>query len=184
MTLWTVACKTPLSIGFSRQEYWSGLPFPPPGDLPDPRIKPKSLTSPASAGGFFTTSTTWEAHSLLQAIFLNQGSNSGLLHCRFFTVRATREKAKPAAPISPLDALLLDLLTASLGQSLELGHTWSLLFFPLNTSAKTPTDGGWLPFYGKFWISSLYHSHLVSLCLFPQEREKEKDHRISLSRAA
>ena len=48
------------SMGFSRQEYWIGLPCPPPGDLPDPGIKPASLTSPALAGGFFTTSATWE----------------------------------------------------------------------------------------------------------------------------
>ena len=41
-TQWTVACQAPLCIGFSRQEYWSGLPFPSPGDLPDPRIKPGS----------------------------------------------------------------------------------------------------------------------------------------------
>ena len=46
---------------FSVQEYWSGLPGHPPGDLPDPGIKPKSLRSPALAGRFFTTSTTWEA---------------------------------------------------------------------------------------------------------------------------
>ena len=51
----------PLSMGFSRQEYWSGLPCPPPGDLPDPEIEPVSLMSPALAGGFFTTSATWEA---------------------------------------------------------------------------------------------------------------------------
>ena len=57
----TVARQAPLSIGFSRQQYWSGLPCPPPGDLPDPGIKPVSLTSPVLAGGFFTTSTTWEA---------------------------------------------------------------------------------------------------------------------------
>ena len=44
-----------LSMGFPRQEYWNGLPFPPPGDLPDPGIKPKSLVSPELAGGFFTT---------------------------------------------------------------------------------------------------------------------------------
>ena len=50
--LWTVACQSPLSMGFSRQEYQSGLPFPSPGDLPDPGIKP---ASPALAGGFFTT---------------------------------------------------------------------------------------------------------------------------------
>ena len=48
-------------MGFSRQEYWSGLPCPPPGDLTDPGIGPKSLVSPALAGGFFTTSATWEA---------------------------------------------------------------------------------------------------------------------------
>ena len=49
---WTVACQAPLSMGFPRQEYWSGLPFPPPGDLSDPGIKP---LSPALVGGRFTT---------------------------------------------------------------------------------------------------------------------------------
>ena len=60
-TLWTIACQAPLSMGFSRQEDWSGLPCPPLGDLPDPGIKSTSLTSPALAGGFFTTRVTWEA---------------------------------------------------------------------------------------------------------------------------
>ena len=54
----------PLSMEFFRQEYWSGLPCPPPGDLPGPGIEPASLMPPALAGGFFTTSATWEAHSL------------------------------------------------------------------------------------------------------------------------
>ena len=63
-TLWTIARQAPLSIGFPRQEYWSGLPFPYPGYLPDPGIKPTSLMSPALAGGFFTPSSTWEAHIL------------------------------------------------------------------------------------------------------------------------
>ena len=54
-TPWTLARQAPLLMGFSRQEYWSGLPCPPPGDLPDPGIEPASLTSPALAGGFFTT---------------------------------------------------------------------------------------------------------------------------------
>ena len=53
----TVAHQAPLSMGFSRQEYWSGLPFPPPRDLSDPGIKPTSLAPPALAGGFFTTSS-------------------------------------------------------------------------------------------------------------------------------
>ena len=51
-TSWIVAHQTPLSMGFPRQEYWSGLPFPSPGDLLDPGIEP---TSPALAGGFYTT---------------------------------------------------------------------------------------------------------------------------------
>ena len=46
-TLWTVAHQAPLSMEFSRQEYWSRLPFPPPGHLPDPGVKPTSLASPA-----------------------------------------------------------------------------------------------------------------------------------------
>ena len=58
VTLCTVACQAPLSVEFSRQEYWSGLPCPPPGDLPHPVIEPKSLTSPALADWFFTSSTT------------------------------------------------------------------------------------------------------------------------------
>ena len=56
-TPWTVACPAPLSMEFSSQDYWSGLPFPSPG------IEPTALASPALAGGFFTTSTAWEAHN-------------------------------------------------------------------------------------------------------------------------
>ena len=56
----TVACQALLSMEFPRQEYWRGLQCPPPGDLPDPGIEPESLMSAALAGGFFTTSTTWE----------------------------------------------------------------------------------------------------------------------------
>ena len=55
VTPWTTAHQAPLSMGFSRQEYWNGLPFLPPGNLPDPGIKPKSPKSPALVGGFFTT---------------------------------------------------------------------------------------------------------------------------------
>ena len=57
---WMVARQAPLSMGFSRQEYWSGLSFPPPGDHPDPGIEPSSLESPALAGGFFITNAPWE----------------------------------------------------------------------------------------------------------------------------
>ena len=60
VTPWTVACQALLSIGFSRQEYWSGLPFPLPGDLPDPGTELASLASPALAAGFFTTLLPWK----------------------------------------------------------------------------------------------------------------------------
>ena len=62
-TPWTVAYKAPLSMGFSRSEYWSGRPCPPPGDLSNPEIKPTSLASPALAGEFFTSNATWEGPS-------------------------------------------------------------------------------------------------------------------------
>ena len=59
---WTAALQASLSLEFSRQEYWSRLPFSTPGDLPDPGIEAMSPVPPASADGFFTTSTAWEAH--------------------------------------------------------------------------------------------------------------------------
>ena len=61
VALWTIARQAPLSMGFSRQEYWSGLPCPPPGALPDSGIGPTSLMSPALVGRFFINSITWEA---------------------------------------------------------------------------------------------------------------------------
>ena len=60
VTLWTVARQATLSMGLSRQEYWSGLPCPPLGDLPDPGIEPKSLKSLALVGRFLPLSATWE----------------------------------------------------------------------------------------------------------------------------
>ena len=60
VTPYTVAHQAPLSMEFSMQEDWSGLLFPPSGDLPDPGMKPMSLVSPALAGGFFRTRATWE----------------------------------------------------------------------------------------------------------------------------
>ena len=59
-----VAHQAPLSMEFSKQEYWSGLPFPPPGDLPDPKLESGNLRSAALAGRFFTTSTTWESKTI------------------------------------------------------------------------------------------------------------------------
>ena len=65
----TVVNQAPLSTVFSRQEYWSGLSFPSPGGLPHPGTEPSSFTSPTLAGGFFTTSTTWDASKVMFKIF-------------------------------------------------------------------------------------------------------------------
>ena len=88
-TLWTVACQAPLSMGLSRQEYWSGLPYLLPGDLPNPDrsgIEPRSLTLqtdslPSEPPGK-PMNTSVGSLSLLQQIFLTQEWNWGLLHCR------------------------------------------------------------------------------------------------------
>ena len=68
VTLWTVAHQAPLSMGFSRQEYWSELPFPTLVDLPNPGIEPMSLVSPVLAVTFFTTSAAWEAQKLYKLV--------------------------------------------------------------------------------------------------------------------
>ena len=72
-TPWTIALQTLLSMEFSKQEYWRGLSFPTPGDLPDPGIEPGSLVSPALANGFFTNvppihlSPTWDTSHMAYA---------------------------------------------------------------------------------------------------------------------
>ena len=66
-TPWTAAHQEPLPMEFSRQEYWSGLPFPPLGDLPEPGMEPESLMSLALTGGFFTTSATWKPISVFRS---------------------------------------------------------------------------------------------------------------------
>ena len=68
-----VAHQAPLSMEFSRQEYWSGLPFPTPGDLRNPGIEPMSLASPALAGGFFTTEPPGEAHTYIHTYINTHG---------------------------------------------------------------------------------------------------------------
>ena len=84
-TLWTVAHQAPLSMSFSRQEYWSGLPCTPPGDLPNPGIEPRTrieADSLPSEPPRKPKNTGVGSLSLLQANFLTQESNWGLLHCR------------------------------------------------------------------------------------------------------
>ena len=68
---YSVKCQAPLSMEFSRQEYWSGLPFPTPGDFPNSGIEPTSLASPALVDGFFTTVSSGKLESLLCVIYHN-----------------------------------------------------------------------------------------------------------------
>ena len=108
-TLWNAAQQAPLSVGFSRQGYWSELPCSPSGVLPKPGIKPGSLMSPALTGRFFTINTTWETrarfffcmdHIMLGVIdnskMLTEVPYSRVLFCFFFSFLLT-------APLSTWD---------------------------------------------------------------------------------
>ena len=107
MTLWTVASQASLSMGFSRQEYWSGVSFPTSGDLPNPGIKPTSLSSPALAAGFFTFSTTCKAPRIEPSSFKSPGSAS-----RFF-------------PLAPLARPLLFIQFSSVSRVLLFVTPWT-----------------------------------------------------------
>ena len=85
-TLWTVVGQAPLSMGFSRQEYWSGLRCSSPGDLPNPGIESGSLTSPALAGGFFITSATWEGPCQISCNFKYRGQAGTILFRVWFII--------------------------------------------------------------------------------------------------
>ena len=103
-TPWTVTHQTPLSMGFPRQKYWNGLPFPPPGDLPISGIKPASIVSPALTGGFFSLWAAWEAFpfdsmlntSCIWCLPLQHSSSysSSFLHTRKKVVEPTNSQTK------------------------------------------------------------------------------------------
>ena len=83
VTSWTVACQAPLSMGFSRQEYWSRLPFPPPVGLPNPGIEPRP---PALQADSLPSEPPWKPKNTRMDILSHlpdQESNQGLLHCRW-----------------------------------------------------------------------------------------------------
>ena len=82
-TPWTGARQAPLPMGFSRQEYWSELPCPPLGNLPDPGIEHESLTSSALAGGVLPLATTWEAH-IKHTVHLTTVHLTWAKHCARF----------------------------------------------------------------------------------------------------
>ena len=86
LTPWTVAHQVPLTMGFPRQKYWRGLPFPSSGDLPNPGMKPASLASPELAGRFFTTESPGKSILILLMACQNQYFSKICHHCsKFFT---------------------------------------------------------------------------------------------------
>ena len=93
---WTVAHQAPLSMGFSRQGCWNGLPCPSPGDLPNPVTEPTCLTSPALTGGFFTTSATWEAHPQCHTGLFFRAGHGGAPTLRLHTISQVWTKCSPS----------------------------------------------------------------------------------------
>ena len=147
---WTIACQAPLPLEFFRQVYWSGLPCPAPRYIPHPGIEPVSLTSPALAGRFFTTSATWEA----------QGGNS-------FPSNASW-RGSQGEKFVPLDYTFLGLSLFFFWITMTLnGLPWKrtqiiLLFLRLHSSTAFQTLPWWLLHF--FWgipaRSSRYNGHL------------------------
>ena len=114
-TLWAVAHQAPPSMGFSRQEYWSGLPCPPPGDLPNPGIEPMSLMSPALASGFFTTSATWEAHSHIYCSIIYNRQEVDTTWVHQWTYHGTTREFSTPFPLSSPPPLQLLFFLSPLG---------------------------------------------------------------------
>ena len=125
-TLWIIAHQAPLSMGVSRQEYWSELPCPPPGDLPDPGIEPKSLKSPALAGRFFTTSATWKHQKYPGRAELGHVLITQSLH---------------SEPRVPTQSLLLPVTSWLLALCLYLCPHPLLLIFSFNAKPRCPRYG-------------------------------------------
>ena len=142
---WTIALQAPLSMGFSRQEHQRGLPSLPPGDLPDPGIKPTPLMSPALGGRSFTTGATWEA--LKWVIFDSEKNTINNF------VKSRHE-------------WILSLLPFCWGFSFALGHGIS----PHSCSSATqllllPSSWGFSP--STWEISPCGHSSEASHCSWP-----------------
>ena len=101
-TLWSVVRQAPLSMGFSRQEYLSGLPGPPPGDLPNPGIEPTSLMSPALAGRFFTTRAPGKSSLSIALAYLTL-----CVECDLQNTSTSQDLPSPLVPPEPELPLLL-----------------------------------------------------------------------------
>ena len=168
-TPWTVASQAPLSMGLSRQEYWSRLPFPPPGNLPYPEMEPVSLTSPALAGGFFTATTDWEApmRSLQRQTSL-----------RIKEAIKIHESVDLSSPVEDGDRIALGKVWRWGGCQLkptphfEQDWLWQLNMVEwsvgrkchrINAPGTAPANGGW-ELGDKYHISSIHLGHSPLSC--------------------
>ena len=142
--LWTVACQAPLSMGFSRQEYWRGLPCPPPEDLPNPGIKLASLMSPALAGGFFTSSAGKPKLQVRSCYSLHQNPQWLPSQIKKSLELSTRH---PTSLVWSPPALSVPL--------------WP--YWPAGRSSEQPRCSPWCPDPGP--MTSRLTSHLLEVCL-------------------
>ena len=120
---WTVAHKAPLSMGFSRQEHWSGLPCPSPGDLPNPGLKSVSLTSPTLAGGCFTTSATQKERNSLNLMknICKKFTANIILSSEKLKAFPLRSEARQGFPFWPLVlSIVLELFANAVTQEKEI----------------------------------------------------------------
>ena len=127
---WTVACQAPLSMGVSRQEYWSEWTFSSPGDLPDPGIKPTSLAPSALAGGFFTISTIWEAIQL---------AKHAMKENRYTARRKQSQSTSPAAPRAARQAVYEHRTSAQLTPSQRAGPNFRATLAHISTPTPRRT---------------------------------------------
>ena len=150
VTLWTISLPALLSMEFSRQEHWSGLPCPPSGDLPNPGINPASLMPPALADGFFTSGTTWEDLNLPQSRCLRR-----CLLSKTLTEMLTKMRSLSSLCEGPLPRLTLG-MNRCIHKQFQFAWFYFYIypFFVSNLWKMSP----FLTFQSSFFISCIGYS--------------------------
>ena len=154
-TPWAAACQVPLSMGFSTQEYWSRLPFPPPVDFPNPGIKAKSPVSPVLAGRFFITEPPGKPYHVYTAA----KSLQSLQSCP--TLGNPIDVSPPGSPIPGiLQARTLEWVAISFSNAWKwkvnvksFSHVW-LLATPWTAAHQAPPSMGF--FQARYWTDGIY----------------------------
>ena len=122
MLLCTVAPQAPLSIGFSRLDYWGVLPCPLPGDLPNPGIEPGSLTSPVLESRFFTTNATWKTHAAVHGVTKSWTRLSQFYSTHSFTHKKTTARQQIDGHLKEQTSIT-QILTGSILSKIGIAHT-------------------------------------------------------------